>query len=115
MAETKQAPVAVVVGVGPGLGAALARRFAQGGYAVAIIARRADYLHSLAAEIKAAGGRVLEVPADVGNRTQLEAAFATIRQQLGSPEALLYNAGSGTWGTVTAITPEQYEDTWRIN
>ncbi len=112
MADTKQ--VAVVVGVGPGLGAALARRFAQK-YAVAIIARKADYLRSLAGEIKTAGGHVLEVPADIGNRTQVEAAFASIRTKLGSPEVLLYNAGSGTWGTVTDITPEQYENDWRVN
>jgi len=112
MADTKQ--VAVVVGVGPGLGAALARRFAQE-YAVAIIARKADYLRSLAGEIKTAGGHVLEVPADIGNRTQVEAAFASIRTKLGSPEILLYNAGSGTWGTVTDITPEQYENDWRVN
>jgi len=114
MAETKQVPGAVVVGVGPGLGAALARRFAQG-YAVAIIARRADYLKLLAGEIRAAGGHVLEVPADIGDRTQVEAAFASIRKQLGPPEVLLYNAGSGTWGTITEITPEQYEDNWRVN
>lgn len=112
MAETKQ--VAVVVGVGPGLGAALARRFAKQ-YAVALVARNADYLRSLAGEIRAAGGHVLEVPADIGNRTQVEAAFASIRAQLGSPEVLLYNAGSGTWGTVAEITPEQYEETWRVN
>ena len=56
MADTKQVS-AVVVGVGPGLGAALARRFAQK-YAVAIIARKADYLRSLAGEIKTAGGHV---------------------------------------------------------
>ena len=86
MADTKQ--VAVVVGVGPGLGAALARRFAQK-YAVAIIARKADYLRSLAGEIKTAGGHVLEVPADIGNHTQVEAAFASIRTKLGSPEVLL--------------------------
>ena len=49
MAEAKQIPVAAVVGVGPGLGASLARRFAQE-YAVAIIARKAEYLKSLAAE-----------------------------------------------------------------
>jgi len=115
MAEPKQAPVAVVVGVGPGLGASLARRFARGGYAVALIARNADYLQSLAEEIRVAGGRVLEVPANVGDRTQVEAAFASIRERLGPPEVLLYNAGSGTWGTITEITPEQYEDTWRVN
>ena len=73
MAETKLLPVAAVVGVGPGLGASLARRFAKG-YAVAIVARRLDYLQSLAGEIRAAGGQVLEVPADVGDRTQIESA-----------------------------------------
>jgi NAD(P)-dependent dehydrogenase (short-subunit alcohol dehydrogenase family) len=114
MAEAKQVPVAAVVGVGPGLGAALARRFAQG-YAVAITARNAGYLQSLAGEIRTTGGHVLEVPADVGDRAQVEAAFKSIRERLGSPEVLLYNAGSGTWGTVTDITPEQYENTWRVN
>ena len=114
MAEAKQVPVAVVVGVGPGLGASLARRFAQG-YKVAIIARKAEYLQSLAGEIRATGGQVLEVPADIGNRAQVEAAFKSIREQLGPPEVLLYNAGSGTWGTITDITPEQYENNWRVN
>lgn len=114
MAEAKQVPVAAVLGVGPGLGAALARRFAQG-YAVAINARSAEYLRSLAGEIRAAGGQVIEVPADIGDRAQVEAAFKSIREQLGPPEVLLYNAGSGTWGTITDITPEQYENTWRVN
>src|SRR5215831_2120309 len=114
MAETQQVPVAAVVGVGPGLGAALARRFAQK-YAVAIIARNAEYLQSLAKDIGAAGGHVLAVPADMSDRAQVEAAFASIRARLGPPEVLLYNAGSGTWGTVTEITPEQYEDAWRVN
>jgi NADP-dependent 3-hydroxy acid dehydrogenase YdfG len=51
MAEVDNRPVAVVVGVGSGLGAALARRFASG-YRVALIARKADYLAMLAAEIE---------------------------------------------------------------
>jgi NAD(P)-dependent dehydrogenase (short-subunit alcohol dehydrogenase family) len=114
MAESKQVPVAAVLGVGPGLGAALARRFAQG-YAVAINARSAEYLRSLAGEIRAAGGQVFEAPADLGDRTQVEAVFKSIRERLGPPEVLLYNAGSGTWGTITDITPEQYETAWRVN
>jgi len=44
-------PVCVVVGVGPGNGAALARRFAAGGYAVALLARGASFSRALAAEI----------------------------------------------------------------
>ena len=114
MATGKQGSIAAVLGVGPGLGAALARRFAQG-YTVAITARTVEYLHSLAGEIRAAGGQVLEVPADVGDRAQVEAAFKVIREQLGPPEVLLYNASSSTWGTITEITPEQYEQAWRVN
>ena len=114
MADSSSLPVAAVLGVGPGLGAALARRFAEK-YAVAINARRASYLSSLAAGIRASGGQVLEVPADIGDQAQVESVFKTIREQLGPPEVLLYNAGSGSWGTITDVTPEQYETTWRVN
>ena len=51
MATQSNKPVAVITGVGPGLGAALAHRFATS-YAVAILARKADYLKSLASEIR---------------------------------------------------------------
>jgi NADP-dependent 3-hydroxy acid dehydrogenase YdfG len=79
------------------------------------MARKAEYLQSLAGEIRAAGGQVLEVPTDIGDRAQVEAAFKLIRERLGPPEVLLYNAGSGTWGTLADITPEQYENDWRVN
>jgi NAD(P)-dependent dehydrogenase (short-subunit alcohol dehydrogenase family) len=114
MAETKHLPVAVVVGVGPGLGAALARRFSKE-YAVAINARNKDYLRSLAQEIRSSGGKVLEVAADIGDRAQVEAAFKSIGEQLGSPEVLLYNAGSGSWGTIAEVSAEMYEHDWRVN
>ena len=115
MADTQSLPAVAILGVGPGLGAALTHRFA-GEYAVAINARRAEYLSSLGADIRAKGGQVLEVPADLGDRAQVETVFKTIREQLGSPEILLYNAGgSGVWGTIADITPEQYETSWRVN
>jgi NADP-dependent 3-hydroxy acid dehydrogenase YdfG len=107
-------PVAVVTGVGPGLGAALARRFAAT-YAVAILARKADYLKTLAGEIRQRGATVLELPCDVGDRAQMSKAFQTVRSELGEAELLLYNAGSGSWGTITEITPDQYEADWRVN
>jgi len=110
-----QAGVSIVVGVGPGLGAALVRRFAQGGHAVAMIARSREFMDGLAAEVKAAGGRTLAVTADVGDAAEINRAFDTVRSKLGVPEVLLYNAGSGKWGTITEITPEQYEDSWRVN
>ena len=114
MAPAKQTPVAVVVGVGPGTGAALARRFAKG-YRVALVARSADYLKTLADEIRAIGGEALEAPADISNFSEVAGAFAAIREKLSDPEVLLYNAGSGTWGTIVDITAEQYEAAWRVN
>ena len=104
-----------MVGVGPGLGAALVRRFAQGGHPVAMVARSREFMDELAAEVKAAGGRTLAVTADVGDAEQIARAFDTVRAELGAPEVLLYNAGSGKWGTIVEITPAQYEDSWRTN
>jgi NADP-dependent 3-hydroxy acid dehydrogenase YdfG len=60
-------PVAVVTGVGPGLGASLARRFARA-YPVALLARKADYLKALAREIRQTGATVLDVSCDVRDR-----------------------------------------------
>ena len=114
MAESKQKPVAVIVGVGPGLGASLARRFARE-YAVAITARSIDYLRALGDDIRKAGGTAVEVQADAGSREQVEAAFKSIRERLGEVDVLLYNAGAGPFGSVTEVSPEQFENCLRVN
>ncbi len=114
MAEGKAEKVAVVAGVGPGLGAALARRFASG-YSVAIIARHAEYLRDLADEIRANGENVMGIPADLSEAEQVKAAFRTIDEQLGAPEVLIYNAGNFPFGGITEITLEQFESAWRVN
>src|SRR6516225_1480818 len=114
MAESETRPVAVVMGVGPGLGASLARRFAEK-YAVAINARTPDYLRTLAAEIRSRGGLALEAPGDVGNRDQVADVFKLIRQQVGDPEVLLFNAAAGPFGNISEVTPEQFENAMRIN
>jgi NAD(P)-dependent dehydrogenase (short-subunit alcohol dehydrogenase family) len=114
MAETQQLSVAVVVGVGPGLGAALVRRFAPA-YAIAMLARKVEYLQALAGELRPTGATVLDLRCDVSDHAQITAAFRAIRTDLGDPAVLLYNAGSGTFGTIAEITPEQYEADWRVN
>ena len=45
----------------------------------------------------------------------MAAAFAAIRRDLGAVDALLYNAGSGVFADVEAVTPEQFEQAWRVN
>lgn len=114
MEKSQAKPVAVVIGVGPGLGASLARRFSKE-YAVAIGARSADYLRTLAGDIRNTGGTPLEVQADVGNREQVAAAFKMIRERLGEPEVLLYNAAAGPFGNIDEVSPEQFENSMGIN
>jgi NAD(P)-dependent dehydrogenase (short-subunit alcohol dehydrogenase family) len=114
MADSKQRPVAVLVGAGPGLGASLARRFGRE-YAVALTARRPDYLRTLAEEIRKDGGVALEVQADASNREQVAAGFELIRERLGEVDVLLYNAGAGPFGNLTEVAPEQFENCLRIN
>ena len=111
--DTKK-PVAVVIGVGPGLGAALARRFAAE-YSLAILARKSDYLKELAAELRQGGGTVLDLACDVSSESQIAETFRAIRAKLGEVEVLLYNAGSGVFGGITEISHAQYEADWRVN
>ena len=114
MPESASRPVATVIGVGPGLGASLARRFAEK-YAVAINARTPDYLRTLASDIRARDGVALEVQADVSKAEDVRRAFELIRSQLGEPEVLLFNAAAGPFGNVNEVTAEQFENCMRVN
>src|ERR1700753_3973411 len=103
--QNSKSPVCAVVGVGPGNGAALARRFAKEGYAVALLARRSDTSAELARELP--GARAFEC--DVGDQASVSKAFAAIREQLGDVAVVVYNAGSGVWGTVEDISAADFE------
>ena len=104
-------PVCAVVGIGPGNGAALARRFAKEGYAVALLARRTELSAKLAAELTDARAYAC----DVGDAASVAAAFAAIRTDMGTVDVVAYNAGSGAWGSVEEITPAGFETSWRTN
>lgn len=107
--------IAAVLGVGPGLGAAAARRFAREGFAVALLARRADALQAVESEITAAGGKALSVVADASDPESVAAAFAAVRAHLGDPEVFVYNAGFFLPGGVLDVTPEKFEACWKAN
>src|SRR4051812_46852688 len=89
-------PICVVAGVGPGNGAALAQRFAEGGYAVALLSRKTEFTGALARGLPDARAYAC----DVSDPASVERAFSSIRQDMGEVEVLIYNAGSGTWGSV---------------
>ena len=104
-------PVAVVAGAGPGNGAALARRFAGGGYAVALLARDGAKIAGLAEQIDGAVAYACDVsdPASVGT------IFDTITADFGAVDVLLFNAGSGVFKSVEEITAAEFEAAWRVN
>lgn len=104
-------PVCVVVGVGPGNGAAFVRRFAEEGYAVAMVARSGDVMDSLAADLPQARA----YRCDVGDPAQVEATFASIVSDLGPVDVLVYNAGKGVWGSAEEVSLEDFETAWRTN
>lgn len=103
-------PVCVVVGVGPKNGRAFAARFAEEGFAVALLSRSTEYTGELA---DALGGRAY--PCDVTDPEAIEKAFARIREDLGDADVLLYNAGSGQFGTFDDVPDEEFEKGWQIN
>ena len=86
---------AIVVGASSGIGAALTRKLAAEGYIVAAVARRADLLEALCAEINAAHGetRALPYPHDVTRYDSVPAALQKILQELGGLDLFIYNTG----------------------
>ncbi|HIC21764.1 MAG TPA: SDR family NAD(P)-dependent oxidoreductase [Gammaproteobacteria bacterium] len=103
--------VCVVAGVGPGNGASCCRRFAAEGYSIVMLARNADYLASLSAQLPGS----LPIACDVRDPEAIETAFDRIRGEAGEVDVLIYNAGSGEWNSVEETTIEGMESSWRTN
>ncbi|NEO32841.1 MAG: SDR family NAD(P)-dependent oxidoreductase [Symploca sp. SIO3C6] len=110
-----EAKVAVVLGVGPGLGGAIVRRFARENFAVAMMARNEDMLKAIQQEVEEFGGVALPVATDATNPNSVIDAFAQVKEKLGTPEVFVYNAGTLLMGGILELTPEQFENSWKIN
>ena len=107
--------VAAVLGIGPGLGAAVARRFAREGYAVALMARREESLAPVRDEIEGEGGTSLPVPTDATDPASVAAAFGRVRDELGEPEVFVYNAGAFQTGGILDLLPEDFDACFKAN
>jgi len=107
--------VAVISGVGPGLGAAISRRFAGEGFALGLMARSEESLSAAREEVEGAGGKALAVTADATEPTSVAQAFDEVREALGDPEVFVYNAGAFRMGGILQLTPELFDDCFRAN
>ena len=107
--------VALVTGASAGIGAALARELAQQGAAVALVARRADRLATLEAEIVSSGGRALAVAADVTLDGDIERAVALALELFGRLDIVVANAGFGVAGRVERLTVDDFRRQLEVN
>jgi NAD(P)-dependent dehydrogenase (short-subunit alcohol dehydrogenase family) len=100
---------AVIAGAGPGLGASLARRFAEEGCCVGLFARSGDYVESLATELGAeTAGDAVGIETDITDRDAVAAAFDAVRDAFGPVEILVNHASGATWDGID-IDPEDFE------
>jgi short-subunit dehydrogenase len=97
----------IVVGAGPGLGAAVARRFGAEGFRVGLIARRDATLGTLAAELVTEGVEVHTARGDAGYTGSLHEAIDKLTAELGVPDVLVYNPATAVPGRVSTLDSVQ--------
>ncbi len=103
--------VAVVVGAGPGLGSALARRFAHAGMKIALARRSADKLAPLVNEL---GNSARSYACDATDEAAVKQLFAAASADLGAPALVVFNAGAFVRKGVLDTTAEEFERCWRV-
>jgi NAD(P)-dependent dehydrogenase (short-subunit alcohol dehydrogenase family) len=111
MSDKRSDRIAIVTGIGPGLGAALVRKLAGEGCGVGMFARSSEFIGKLAGEL---GSNALAVPTDVSDPKQVSDGFHKVRQQLGPVEILIANASGSVGEGLMETSPDQFERPWRI-
>ena len=102
----------IIVGVGPGLGAALARRFANAGHAVAVAARTEGKLAGVVDEITAAGGSAKAYACDATSEAAVMGLFKAAEADLGTMDVAIYNASGRVRKPVAETSLAEFTDSW---
>ena len=99
---------AVIAGVGPGLGASIARKFVAEGCAVGLFARSSGFIEDLADELNAEG-EALAVQTDITDPEAVAAGFDEIREAFGPVDVLVNHASGGAWKRLMNLSGEEFE------
>ncbi len=107
-------PVAMVVGAGDFIGAAIAKRFARGGYVTCMGRRNGDKLAPLAEEIRAAGGEAHPFTLDARQEDQIVERFAKIETEIGPLEVVVFNIGANVSFPIRDTTTRVFTKVWQM-
>ena len=108
-------PGAVIIGAGPGLGLAVARRFAREGLPVAVLARRRATVDAAAQALAPAVAPVLPLVADSTDEAALRAALDAAADALGVPDVVVYNAAVIRADAPGELSAQGHLDAWAVN
>jgi uncharacterized protein len=107
--------VVLITGASSGVGAALAREFARDGAHIVLVARRAERIEALAAELTAGGSRSIAVSGDVTRDGDLEKAVAAAQKEFGRLDIAVANAGILVRGRIVTLTLDDYRQQMETN
>ena len=106
--------VVLLVGAGDAIGAAVARRFAHGGYKVCIARRDAAKSVSLVEELRAEGCEVHAFSVDARQEAEVQTLFFRVEETIGPIEVCLFNAGSNVKKPVLETTEKLFFKAWEL-
>jgi len=113
--EPTKARSAVVIGVGPGIGGAVARRFAREGLSIALVARRPEVLAAVAETLDTFAAPTMCLTADSTDETSLRAALDKAAGELGDPDVVVYNAAMIRRDQPGELSTEGHLHAWAVN
>jgi len=104
----------MLVGAGDAIGAAVARRFAKGGYTVCICRRDGAKSQGLVDELTSAGHRIHAFSVDARQESEVQALFTNVEKEIGSIEVCLFNAGSNVNKPLIETTEKLFFKAWEL-
>ncbi|RDB21611.1 Carbonyl reductase family member 4 [Hypsizygus marmoreus] len=118
-AAARRVLVIAGLGKGSGTGASAARLFSKAGYSIALVARGADALNTLAQELNSSGGNAVGFPVEAYTPKDISNVWNSIRAKYPAPSfaigAAIFNVGQSVWKPFLEITPEDVQESLQVN
>ncbi len=115
MGQTIKEKIAYITGASSGIGRATALQLASEGVHVGLIARTESKLNDVASEAKSYGVKAVVAPADIADIEEVNKAVDHLKNELGSADILINNAGMGRYGSFLEIEPDDWKETLEVN